>query len=81
MLPAWSDRCIPHYLKHTISGSNGDLTIIDKSGLEMVQEVRNKKEVTPASKRKKEISIFAIEGDVASVKLKPPPHGQTTLRF
>jgi len=59
----------PRYLKHTISGSNGDLTIIDKSGLEMVQEVRNKKEVTPASKRKKEISIFAIEGDVASVKL------------
>ena len=32
----------------------------------MVQEVRDKKEVTPASKRKKEISIFAIDGDVAS---------------
>jgi len=59
----------PHYLKHTVSGSNGDLTIIDKSGVEMLQEVRNKKEVTPVSQRKKEITIFAIEGDVASVKL------------
>ena len=52
-----------------VTFANGDLTIIDKSGLEMVQEVRNKKEVTPASKRKKEISIFAVEGDIASVKL------------
>jgi len=26
----------PHYLKHTISGSNGDLTIIDKSGEKML---------------------------------------------
>ncbi len=59
----------PHYLKHTISGSNGDLKIVDKSGMEMVQEVRNKKEVTPVSERKEEISIFAIDGDVASVKL------------
>jgi hypothetical protein len=59
----------PHYLKHTISGSSGDLMIIDKSGMEMVQEVRNKKEVTPPSQRRKEISIFAVEGDVASVKM------------
>jgi hypothetical protein len=36
----------PHYLKHTISGSNGELNIADKSGMEMVQEVRNKKAVT-----------------------------------
>jgi hypothetical protein len=59
----------PHYLKHTIGGSNGDLEIIDKSGMEMVQEVRNKKEVTPVSERKKEITILDIDGDVASVKL------------
>jgi hypothetical protein len=59
----------PHYLKHTISGSNGDLRITDKSGMEMVQEVRGKKEVTPASQRRKEISIFAVDGDIASVKL------------
>jgi hypothetical protein len=59
----------PHYLKRTISGSSGELNIVDKSGMEMVQEVRNNKEVTPASERKKEISIFTIDGDVASAKL------------
>jgi hypothetical protein len=59
----------PHFLKHTISGSNGGLKIIDKTGMEMVQEVRNKEKVTPASERKEEITIFDIDGDVASVKL------------
>ena len=59
----------PHYLKHTISGSSGELNIADKSGMEMVQEVRNKKEVTPVSDRKEEITIFDIAGDVASAKL------------
>ena len=59
----------PHFLKHTISGSNGELTITDKTGMEMVQEVRNKEKVTPVSERKKEISILDIDGDVASVKL------------
>jgi len=59
----------PHYLKHTISGSSGEQNIVDKSGIEMVQEVRNKKEVTPVSERRKEITIFTIDGDVASAKL------------
>jgi hypothetical protein len=59
----------PHYLKHTINGSNGELTITDKTGMEMVQEVRNKEKVTPVSERKEEISILDIDGDVASVKL------------
>ena len=59
----------PHYLKHTIGGSNGELNIADKSGMEMVQEVRNKKEVTPVSDRREEITIFDIAGDVASTKL------------
>jgi putative lumazine-binding protein len=35
----------------------------------MVQEVRNKEKVTPLSDRKKEIIIFVVDGDVASVKL------------
>lgn len=59
----------PHYLKHTISTSDGQLNVIEKRGTDMVLEVRNKKEVTPASQRKKEITIFAVDGDVASVKL------------
>lgn len=59
----------PRYLKHTISGADRHLNIIEKRGIDMVQEVRNKKGVTPASQRKKEITIFAVDGDVASVKL------------
>jgi hypothetical protein len=59
----------PHFLKHTISGSKGELTIIDNAGMEIVQEVRTKEKVTPVSERKEEITIFASDGDVASVKL------------
>jgi hypothetical protein len=59
----------PHFLKHTVSGSKGELTIIDKAGMEMVQEARTKEKVTPLSDLKEEITIFAIDGDVASVKL------------
>ena len=59
----------PHFLKHTISGSNGELNIADKSCMEMVQEVRNKKGVTPVSDQKKDITVFDIAGDVASAKL------------
>ena len=59
----------PRYLKHTITGSDGHLNVIEKRGTEMVREVRNKKEVMPASQRKKEITILAVKGDVASVKL------------
>jgi hypothetical protein len=59
----------PHFLKHTISGSNGQLKITDKTGTEMVQEVRNKGQLTPVSERKKEITIFDINGDTASAKL------------
>ena len=68
--PARMERSLhTHYLKHTIRGSNGELNIADKSGMEMVQEVRNKKEVTPVSDRKEDITIFDIAGDVASAKL------------
>jgi hypothetical protein len=59
----------PNYLKHTISGSGGEVKITDKMGVEMTQEVRDKKEVTPVSHRKKEITILDIDGDIASVKL------------
>jgi Putative lumazine-binding len=68
--PARMERSLhSHYSKRTISESNGELMIVDKTGMEMVQEVRNKREVTPALQRKKEISILVIDADVASVKL------------
>ncbi len=59
--------------KHTIKGSNGELKITDKTGMEMVKEVRNKEKVTPVSERKEEITILDIDGDVASVKLVATP--------
>ncbi len=31
----------PHYLKHTISGSDGQLKMTEKTGLQMVQDVRS----------------------------------------
>src|SRR5438034_8962411 len=42
----------PHYLKHTINGSNGELKIADKPGIEMVQDVRNREDVAAASEGK-----------------------------
>jgi hypothetical protein len=60
----------PHYLKHTISGSEGKSKITDKTGLEMVQEVRaNGPSDLPLSERKEQISVLDITDDVASVKL------------
>jgi hypothetical protein len=60
----------PHYLKHTISGPEGKVKITDKTGLEMVQEVRaNGASDLPASERKEQISVLDITDDAASVKL------------
>jgi hypothetical protein len=59
----------PTYLKHTVSGSAGDPKVIEKRGVDMVQEARNKKEVTPEADRKEDITILDVSGDVASVKL------------
>jgi hypothetical protein len=44
----------PHYLKHTISGSRGELKVVEKRGPEMVKEVRSKKELTPVSPEKRD---------------------------
>jgi len=59
----------PAYLKHTVSGSGGDVKVVEKRGVDMVQEARNKKEVTPEAERKEDITILDVSGDVASVKL------------
>lgn len=65
----------PHYLKHVISepyGKNGKLRMSEKSGLQMVQDVRiaggPPTELSP-SDRKEEIAVLDISGDVASAKL------------
>jgi len=60
----------PHYLKHTISESDGQLKMTEKTGLQMVQDVRLKGPSTlPASERKEQITILDVTGDVASAKL------------
>ena len=61
----------PHYLKHMIiTGVDEQLRIIDKTGLELVQEVRTHgPSDLPVSERKEQISLLDISGDMASVKL------------
>jgi hypothetical protein len=61
----------PHYLKHTISGVDGTLKMTEKTGLQMVQDVRSGKAV-PASERKAQINILDVSDDIASAKLVTP---------
>lgn len=58
----------PHYLKHTISVSDGQLKMTEKTGLQMVQDVRSN---GPASslEKKEQITVLDIAGDIASAKL------------
>jgi hypothetical protein len=58
----------PHYLKHTISNSAGRTRMTEKSGLEMVQELRNHKPV-PDGERKQQVTVLDVAGDIASAKL------------
>jgi hypothetical protein len=63
----------PHYLKHTISGSAGETRMTEKTGLQMVQDVRSNGPVqVPASDQREQISVLDIAGDVASAKLITP---------
>ena len=63
----------PHYLKHTISGSAGATRMTEKTGLQMVQDVRTNGPVqVPASEQREQISVLDIAGDVASAKLITP---------
>ena len=58
----------PHYLKHSISGSEGQLKMTEKTGLQMVQDVRtNGPERSP--EKKEQITVLDIAGDIASAKL------------
>ena len=60
----------PHYLKHTLSTSDGKLRMTEWTGLQMVQEVRSAgASKLPLSERKEQITILDIAGDIASAKL------------
>jgi len=58
----------PHYLKHTISGSDDQLRMTEKTGLQMVQDVRSGGPQN-SSERKEQITVLDIAGDIASAKL------------
>jgi hypothetical protein len=60
----------PHYLKHTISGQEGALKMTEKTGLQMVQEVRAKDGArSPETDRKQQITVLDVHGDIASARL------------
>jgi len=61
----------PHYLKHTISGSDDQATMTEKTGLQMVQDVRSGGP-QDLSERKQQITVLDISGDIASAKLVTP---------
>lgn len=64
------EKCLhPHYLKHTISGSDGKLRMTEWTGLQMVQDVRSHPPQLPASQRKEQVTVLDITGDIASAKL------------
>src|SRR5580698_7717986 len=56
----------PHYLKHTISGSNGQLKMTEKTGLQMVEDVRFNGKPKNLSEQKEQITVLDVVGDIAS---------------
>ena len=60
----------PHYLKHTISGQNAALRMTEKTGLQMVQDVRSQEaKYLKDADRKQQITVLDVHGDIASAKL------------
>jgi hypothetical protein len=60
----------PHYLKHMI---HGNIPMRDKTGSQMVQEVRsNGPSNLPLSERTEQVNVLDVSGDIASAKLVTP---------
>jgi hypothetical protein len=60
----------PHYLKHMI---HGDIPMREKTGFQMVQEVRSHGVPDiPQVDRTEQISVLDVAGDIASAKLVTP---------
>jgi len=60
----------PHYLKHMIHGT---ITMREKTGQEMVQEVRSHGPADlPQANKTEQVSVLDISGDIASAKLVTP---------
>lgn len=61
----------PNYVKHTISTANGRTRMTEKTGLQMIQDVRHVTPV-PASERREKITVLDVAGDIATAKLETP---------
>jgi hypothetical protein len=60
----------PHYLKHMI---HGDIPVREKTGAQMVEEVRsNGPADMPASRKTEQVTVLDIAGSIASAKLVTP---------
>ena len=60
----------PHYLKHVI---HGDIPIREKTGAQMVAEIRkNGPADLPAAQKNEQVTVLDIVGDIASAKLVTP---------
>lgn len=60
----------PHYLKHMI---HGDIPMREKTGSEMVEEVRTHGVPDiPQAERTEQVSVLDVAGDIASAKLVTP---------
>lgn len=60
----------PHYLKHMI---HGDIPMREKTGAEMVSEVRkNGPSDLPAASKTEQVTVLDVAGDIASAKLVTP---------
>jgi len=60
----------PHYLKHMI---HGDIPVREKTGSEMVQEVRTHGPADlPAASRTEQVTVLDVAGSIASAKLVTP---------
>ena len=63
----------PHYLKHMISASDGAVRMTEKTGLQMVQDVRSGGPADlPKSERTEQITVLDVSEDMASAKLVTP---------
>ncbi len=60
----------PQYLKHVISGTQGSLRMSQKTGLQMVEDIRGGG--PQPTTQKDQISVLDISGDIASAKLVTP---------
>jgi Putative lumazine-binding len=60
----------PHYLKHMIGTSDGNLRMTEKTGLQMVQDVRAQgASELPKAEQTEQITVLDVSKDTASAKL------------